>query len=50
MVKWHQTKKRVTEGLEQLSYNTAIAALMELLNAHARGELQRAEDRQGDGA
>jgi leucyl-tRNA synthetase len=33
VVKWHQTKKRVTEGLEQLSYNTAIAAMMELLNA-----------------
>ncbi|HTL04604.1 MAG TPA: leucine--tRNA ligase, partial [Gemmatimonadales bacterium] len=33
VVKWHQTKKRVTTGLEQLSYNTAIAALMELLNA-----------------
>jgi leucyl-tRNA synthetase len=33
VVKWHQTKKRVTEGLAQLSYNTAIAALMELLNA-----------------
>ena len=33
VVKWHQTKKRVTEGLENLSYNTAIAALMELLNA-----------------
>jgi leucyl-tRNA synthetase len=33
VVKWHQTKKRVTQGLEQLSYNTAIAALMELLNA-----------------
>ncbi|NOT07400.1 MAG: leucine--tRNA ligase [Gemmatimonadales bacterium] len=33
VVKWHQTKKRVTEGLETLSYNTAIAALMELLNA-----------------
>jgi leucyl-tRNA synthetase len=32
VVKWHQTKKRVTQGLEQLSYNTAIAALMELLN------------------
>lgn len=31
VVKWHQTKKRVTEGLENLSYNTAIAALMELL-------------------
>jgi leucyl-tRNA synthetase len=33
VVKWHQTKKKVTEGLEHLSYNTAIAALMELLNA-----------------
>jgi leucyl-tRNA synthetase len=33
VVKWNQTKKRVTEGLEHLSYNTAIAALMELLNA-----------------
>ncbi len=32
-VKWNQTKKKVTEGLEHLSYNTAIAALMELLNA-----------------
>jgi leucyl-tRNA synthetase len=31
-VKWNQTKKRVTEGLEHLSYNTAIAALMELVN------------------
>ncbi len=33
VVKWHQTKKRVTASLENLSYNTAIAALMELLNA-----------------
>jgi len=33
VVKWNQTKKRVTEGLESLSYNTAIAALMELVNA-----------------
>ncbi len=33
VVKWNQTKKKVTEGLEGLSYNTAIAALMELLNA-----------------
>jgi leucyl-tRNA synthetase len=32
VVKWNQTKKRVTEGLEGLSYNTAIAALMELVN------------------
>ena len=31
--KLHQTKKRVTEGLEELRYNTSIAALMELVNA-----------------
>jgi leucyl-tRNA synthetase len=33
IVKLHQTKKRVTEGLEELRYNTSIAALMELVNA-----------------
>ncbi|MGH7560806.1 MAG: leucine--tRNA ligase [Gemmatimonadales bacterium] len=33
LVRWNQTRKRVTEGLETLSYNTAIAALMEFLNA-----------------
>jgi leucyl-tRNA synthetase len=33
LVKWHQTKKKVTHDLERLSYNTAIAAQMELLNA-----------------
>ncbi len=32
LVKLHQTKKRVTEGLEELRYNTAIAAMMELVN------------------
>jgi leucyl-tRNA synthetase len=32
LVRWNQTKKRVTEGLETLSYNTAIASLMEFLN------------------
>jgi leucyl-tRNA synthetase len=32
LVKLHQTKKRVTEGLEELRYNTSIAALMELVN------------------
>ena len=31
-VKRHQTVKKVTEAMEGLSYNTAIAALMELLN------------------
>ena len=33
VVKWHQTVKKVTEAMEALRYNTAIAALMELLNA-----------------
>ena len=32
VVKRHQTVKKVTEGMEALGYNTAIAALMELLN------------------
>jgi len=31
--KWNRTKKKVGEDLESLSYNTAIAALMEMLNA-----------------
>jgi leucyl-tRNA synthetase len=31
-IKTHQTIKRVTEGLEDLRYNTSIAALMELVN------------------
>ncbi len=33
LVKLHQTKKRVTEGMEELRFNTSIAALMELVNA-----------------
>ena len=33
LVKLHQTKQRVTEGLEELRYNTSIAALMQLVNA-----------------
>jgi leucyl-tRNA synthetase len=32
LVKYHQTVKRVTEGLEELRYNTSIAALMEFVN------------------
>ncbi len=31
-VKRHRTVKKVTEGLEELRYNTSIAALMELVN------------------
>jgi leucyl-tRNA synthetase len=33
LIKWHRTRKKVTEAIEVLSYNTAIAALMEFLNA-----------------
>ncbi len=33
VVKWNATKKKVTHDLESLGYNTAIAAMMELLNA-----------------
>jgi len=32
VVRWHATKKKVAEDLENLHYNTAIAALMELVN------------------
>jgi leucyl-tRNA synthetase len=32
LVKYHQTVKRVTEGLENLHYNTGIAATMEFVN------------------
>ena len=33
VVKWNATKKKVTHDLLSLGYNTAIAAMMELLNA-----------------
>ena len=33
VIKWNATKKKVTHDLESLGYNTAIAAMMELLNA-----------------
>jgi leucyl-tRNA synthetase len=33
LVKYNHTVKRVTEGMEELRYNTSIAALMELVNA-----------------
>ncbi|MCU0621037.1 MAG: class I tRNA ligase family protein, partial [Gemmatimonadales bacterium] len=33
LARWHRTKKKVTDDLESLSYNTAIAAMMEMLNA-----------------
>jgi leucyl-tRNA synthetase len=33
VTRWHATKKKVAEDLEGLHYNTAIAALMEFVNA-----------------
>jgi len=33
LVRWNRTKKKVGEDIESLGYNTAIAALMEMLNA-----------------
>ncbi len=32
LVRWHRTKAKVTHDLEHLAYNTAISALMELVN------------------
>jgi leucyl-tRNA synthetase len=32
VVRWHATKKKCAEDIESLHYNTAIAALMELVN------------------
>ena len=41
---FHKTIKKVTEDIEALKYNTAIAALMTLLNAiYAKGEINKAE-------
>ena len=33
LIKWHQVKQRVTDEISHLRYNTAIAALMELVGA-----------------
>jgi leucyl-tRNA synthetase len=43
--KLHQTIKKVSEDIPKLSYNTAIAAMMEYMNALRKGErkLHRAE-------
>jgi leucyl-tRNA synthetase len=42
LVKYNQTVKRVTEGLEELRYNTSIAALMEFVNTlRAEGSIHR---------
>ena len=41
---FHKTIKKVTEDIEALKYNTAIAALMTLLNAiYTKGSINRAE-------
>ena len=41
---FHKTIKKVSEDIEALKYNTAIAALMTLLNAiYAKGEINKAE-------
>ena len=41
---FHKTIKKVTEDIEALKYNTAIAALMTLLNAiYTKGVINRAE-------
>ncbi len=41
---FHKTIKKVTEDIEALKYNTAIAALMTLLNAiYTKGAINRAE-------
>ena len=41
---FHKTIKKVTEDIEALKYNTAIAALMTLLNAiYAKGTINKAE-------
>ncbi len=33
VTRWHATRKKAAEDLESLHYNTAISALMELVNA-----------------
>ena len=41
---FHKTIKKVSEDIETLKYNTAIAALMTLLNAiYAKGQINKAE-------
>ncbi len=41
---FHKTIKKVTEDIETLKYNTAIAALMTLLNdIYAKGQINKAE-------
>jgi leucyl-tRNA synthetase len=43
VLKWHQTKKKVTHDLETLGYNTAIAAMMEMLNTIRDGNVHEHE-------
>ena len=50
VVKRHQTVKKVTEAMEALSYNTAIAALMELLNVMRETNCSDRQHGEGPGA
>jgi leucyl-tRNA synthetase len=43
-LKVHKTVKKVTEDLERFQYNTAIAAIMELLNAASRFNSKEKDD------
>lgn len=44
MIAMHKTVKKVSEDIEQMKYNTAIAALMTLLNKiYENGKINRAE-------
>jgi leucyl-tRNA synthetase len=43
-IKVHKTIKKVTEDLERFQFNTAIAAIMELLNATSRFDCKEKDD------
>ncbi len=44
MAEMHQTIKKVTEDYDSMKFNTAIAAMMSLVNAvYAKGSIRRAE-------
>jgi leucyl-tRNA synthetase len=44
LIKVHKTIKKVTNDLERFQFNTAIAAIMELLNATSRFEINGKHD------
>jgi len=45
LIKTHQTIKKVTDDLEKFQFNTAIAAMMELLNECLRFQIENENDR-----